>query len=84
MTDVVTTAPQPSAPAEEKLQVPAPKEEGLVTKTKQVVVDHWKLILAVLVVLVVLFFFLSAPEKFTSEVNDFLAKYNPLKLLKKK
>lgn len=62
-----------------------PKDETVVVKAKQAVVDHWKVIVAVLVVLVVLFFLLAGSEKFnTSQVTDVLAKYNPLKLLRKK
>lgn len=62
-----------------------PKQETVVEKTKQAVVDHWKVIVAVLVVLVVLFFLLAGSEKFnTSQVTDALAKYNPLKYLHKK
>lgn len=62
-----------------------PKQETVVEKTKQAVVDHWKVIVAVLVVLVVLFFLLAGSEKFnTSQVTDVLGKYNPLKYLHKK
>lgn len=64
---------------------PTPEKDTVVVKAKQAVVDHWKVIVAVLVVLVVLFFLLAGSEKFnTSQVTDVLAKYNPLKLLRKK
>lgn len=59
--------------AEQKLQ-----QKGLVEKTKKVVVDYWKVILAVVLVLFVLLFVLPAlAERFTNRTVDMIAFRNP-------
>jgi hypothetical protein len=67
----VKAHPDASAP-------PSDKNEGLVETTKKAVVNHWKVILAVLVVLLVLLFVLPAlSERFTNRTVDMIAFRNP-------
>lgn len=56
----------------------AAESKGVVAQTKKVVVDHWKIIIAAVVVLLVLLFVLPAmAERFTNRTVDMIAFRNP-------
>ena len=57
---------------------PTSSTEGVIAKAKKTIVDHWKIIAAIVLVLVILLFVLPAlSERFTNRTVDMIAFRNP-------